>query len=175
MLDRIHKISEIIGAVALVASLIFVGVQIGQNTDATRVSNSQAALDSWNEITLAVATNDALIQRQRDGMFPELRDRLPYDLEASRMQSWLFAGIKSVESNYLQWLEGNLSDDLWHGYRSTLIVIMSISQDLETYWAVNGHTHSAPFRDLVDEIEVEAVARRAMLIKQFPLPSDDES
>lgn len=34
MLDRIHKISEIIAAFAIVGSLIFVGIQVDQNTQA---------------------------------------------------------------------------------------------------------------------------------------------
>ena len=168
MLDRIHKISEIVGAVALVASLIFVGIQISQNTEATRISNSQNALNSWNDITLAMTTDDALQRRQYDGTYPELREKFAYDPALARMQSWLFAGVKAVESNYLQWLQGNLSDDLWHGYRSTFIELMTVSQDLAIYWENNGYTHSAPFRDLVAELEPEAAKRRQMLAQQLP-------
>ena len=36
MLDRIHKISEIVAAFAIVASLIFVGVQVSQITGALK-------------------------------------------------------------------------------------------------------------------------------------------
>ena len=166
MLDRIHKISEIVGAIALVASLIFVGIQISQNTEATRISNSQNALNSWNDITLAITTDDALQRRQYEGTYPELRALFEYDPDLARMQSWLFAGVKAVESNYLQWLQGNLSDDLWHGYRSTFVTLLASSQDMAIYWENNGHTHSEPFRNLVSELEPEAAALRQQLIEQ---------
>ena len=175
MLDRIHKISEIVGAIALVASLIFVGIQISQNTEATRISNSQTALNSWNDITLAMTTDDALQRRQYDGTYPELRAVFEYDPDLARMQSWLFAGVKAVESNYLQWRQGNLSDDLWHGYRTTFVVLMASSQDFAFYWASNGHTHSEPFRDLVSELQVEAAAYRDQLVEQASLTAETDA
>ena len=127
MLDRVHKISEIIASFAIVGSLIFVGIQVSQNTDATKISNAQAALSSWNEVSLASATNDGITQGLFDGMHPELKQYLVIDETQFRTFSWFDAGFKAVEVNYLQWLEGNLSDDLWHGYRASIIATMSLT------------------------------------------------
>jgi hypothetical protein len=46
MLDRIHKISEIVAAAAIVGSLIFVGIQMNQNTSALRASFIQSSIES---------------------------------------------------------------------------------------------------------------------------------
>lgn len=167
MLDRIHKIAEILSAIAIVASLIFVGIQISQNTDATRISNAQSALNSWNDVSLALATDDGLQKAIWEGTYPELRVGSQGSKERLRYISWLFAGVKAVENNFLQWRDGNLSDDLWHGYRENMLQMAIGSVGLADYWAANAYTHSEPFQAFMDEIFEEAAVRRAALAEQL--------
>ena len=49
-LEDINYISQTVAAVAILASLIFVGVQIRQNTAATRAASHHAVSDSFNEL-----------------------------------------------------------------------------------------------------------------------------
>ena len=72
MLDRFHKVSEIVASFAIVGSLIFVGIQVNQNTNATRVSNAQAAMQVWSDHAMAMATSESLAQAYVAGINPEI-------------------------------------------------------------------------------------------------------
>lgn len=49
-LADISDLSQALGAIAVVASLIFVGIQIRQNTAATQAASHHAVSDSFNEL-----------------------------------------------------------------------------------------------------------------------------
>ncbi len=62
-LQQIYYVGEFFGVVAVVASLLFVGVQMRQNTWATRATSHHAITDAINQINLAIAQNPDLAQR----------------------------------------------------------------------------------------------------------------
>ena len=175
MLDRFHKIAEIVASFAIVGSLIFVGIQVSQNTDATRISNSHAALDSWNEINLAMAADKELTQSQLDGFYPELREYGQSDVGSARMFFWLTAGIKAVEHNYLQWLDGNLSDELWHGYRASMVAMVTFGKSVNDFWSDRKQDYSEPFQVLMDKLVVEGTERRTQMIEQSRAEAPEQS
>jgi hypothetical protein len=175
MLDRFHKIAEIVASFAIVGSLIFVGIQVSQNTDATRISNSHAALDSWNEITLAMAADKELTQSNLDGVYPELREHMPSDVGEERIYVWLNAGIKAVEHNYLQWLDGNLSDELWRGYRMSMVDMFVYFRSVNDFWSDRKQTYSEPFQLLMDKLVVEGTEQRMQMIEQSHVDAAEQS
>ena len=101
MLDRFHKISEIIAAFALVASLLFVGVQISQNTDATRISNAQAGFQTWSNQGMAAATDEDLSRILHDSLYPQAREAFNIDTDVLRLQSHHTAVLKVNEVLFL--------------------------------------------------------------------------
>ena len=161
MLDRFHKISEIVAAFALVASLLFVGVQISQNTDATRVSNAQAAFQTWSEQGLAVAASDSLSQILIDSMYPEARTALSVNTDYMRLQNYQAAVLKTNEVLFLQWKNGHLSDDVWHGYRSTLVWMFASYEGLNQLWGQLRGTYSPEFVAHIDQLRVEGAKIRS--------------
>ena len=163
MLDRVHKISEIIASFAIVGSLVFVGVQVSQNTNATRASNAQAAQTGWNEMSMTLATNNDLFDTMMAGIPPELRISLPDDAEA-RAFYYMSAGMKLMESNYLQWLDGNLSDDIWQGFRGALLDMFAGNNLWLAYWKGGQFSHSTKFQNLIIQVIEEAEALRGKLI-----------
>jgi hypothetical protein len=56
-LAEISQISQTLGSAAVVASLIFVGVQIRQNTKTTRAASHHAVSEALNQINLLWARN----------------------------------------------------------------------------------------------------------------------
>ncbi len=117
VLQDIYFIAEIIAAFAVVASLIFVGFQLRQNTAATRYDAAQRNAASYQSITMTVAGNDDLLNAWRSGNIAEQG----WDLQQSRLVFMLNAFLKVNEENYLQWVEGNLSDELWEAHRTSMI------------------------------------------------------
>lgn len=160
MLDRVHKIAEIISAFAIVGSLIFVGIQLLQNTNAVEVSNAQAGINSWNVLSLAIVTDDELMQAHIDAAYPEYRES-DVDVNARRMQFFARATLRTVETLYLQWREGNLPDQLWTGYRHALIASFNFNRVYSEVWLNFRPGVSPEFRAYVDGLQAEGAKIRA--------------
>lgn len=67
-LEELAYISQVVGVVAVFASLVFVGLQIRQNTRATRAASHNAVSNSLNEINRMFAENADLTKLWLTGM-----------------------------------------------------------------------------------------------------------
>jgi hypothetical protein len=157
MLDRIHKIAEIVAAFAIVMSLVFVGIQLQQNTAAMGVENRQSAMNAWINVGLAVATNESLSDKLDKGSYPVYRQ-----VDSKRqVLNWVSTQLNITEHQYLQFLDGNLSEETWKGFKEALHLNFRGSQLYNEYWRFGRQYHSSRFQSLVDElIPVETENRR---------------
>ena len=116
MLDRFHKLSEIVAAFAIVGSLIFVGLQMQQNTDAMRVSFIQSSMESWNLHSMTMASDERLLSEFFSGVYPELQQKFgKIDPVEGQVSVWMTATWHTVETLFFQWQAGYLSDEHWQG------------------------------------------------------------
>jgi hypothetical protein len=156
MLDQVHQISEIIASLSIVASLIFVGLQVGQNTRALRSNTYQSNTETWQNIVMTLATNSDLLKAWKGDQRPEF-DVLSED--EIRLGMFLSAMIKTMEFNYEQWLDGNLSDDLWLAAREGFVAQLELHPLYEKIWYGGmERQHSPKFRKMFEEIHEEAKA-----------------
>lgn len=108
-LEEIYYVSQIVAVVGIFASLVFVGLQIRQNTRATRAASHNAVSDSLNEINRMFAENADLTKiwlvgmADRTALSPEERWRFDstaraymHVCETMFVQAGLGAGDKSV-------------------------------------------------------------------------------
>ena len=166
MLDQIRELTQILADIAVIVSLVFVGMQVRDNTNAVRTSMAQASVVNWADVSLAVATSDDLIGAL-------IADRYPMHAPVTKDQerTFWFSGValKTVEFNYLQWLEGNLSDDLWAGSRAGLVSHFASQQLYERNWPSANGFYSPRFQALVNnEIIPEARAYRTKWYRDHP-------
>jgi hypothetical protein len=101
MLDRVHKISEIIGAIALVASLIFVGIQINQNTRAVRAQEDSFNWLPWLNVSeMVVSSSDFadILHRGQLGGHASLSEG-----EKIRFDAYISATFIMIEQNFRAW------------------------------------------------------------------------
>ena len=73
-LADISDISQTLGSAAVVASLIFVGIQIRQNTNATRATSHHAISEALNRINLFWARNGEVTKLWLSGMHDRRAD-----------------------------------------------------------------------------------------------------
>jgi hypothetical protein len=139
-------IGEMVGAIAVVVSLIYVGVQLRQNTRATRVSTSQAYIQlhggALNPV-VEVPTFRDIYWRALAGLS---------NLQGSELAAfglWSALQFRVQESFYFQWKAGAFEDQLWSGWVCQF-------RDLHGYpgiqevWAIRRHHFSEEFREFVD-------------------------
>ena len=105
-----REILEIFGILGVIGSLVFVGVEVRQNTAEIRGSTHQSVSEQINELYLTIAQDERLSKLVSKMM--ENSD-LRKDLSSSDQISLDFVvltGLRRIENIYLQYLDGILSN-----------------------------------------------------------------
>ena len=139
--DAIGAIGEIVGAIAVVATLVYFAIQMRQYTTGLRSATFNATMQEFNQINVA----------QLDPALADLLDRGMEDLDSlSRTEKYQFGWIVRTyiniwENMYQQYLEGACSELYWLPYARQAKVVLatpggsiyrknnSLNQSLFTY------------------------------------------
>lgn len=146
-LETLALLSQVAGGFAVIASLIFVGVQIREQANATRAQTEQAIAANWMALTQVIADNaDSFAAGlvSTNETFAELGDggRL-------RFLSAMFALFKHYENMYLQFRKGRLSDDEWEPW-SNHIQMYFHQPGVQIWWGLRKATFSPTFRAFLE-------------------------
>ena len=109
-LNKIHQIGELTAAVAVVISLVFVGLQIRDNTVASEAATHQASVAYDLELLLNAGESPATAR-----VYRAYRDE-PDSLEGEELlqgETLFIALFRHNENVYLQRRAGMLSEDVW--------------------------------------------------------------
>tara|TARA_Y100001958_G_scaffold133469_1_gene103590 strand:+ start:52 stop:507 length:456 start_codon:yes stop_codon:yes gene_type:complete len=102
---------EIFGILGVIGSLIFVGVEVRQNTAEIRGSTHQSVSEQINELYLTIAEDERLSKLVSEMMEnSDLRKNLSPSDQIS-LDFVILTGLRRVENIYLQYLDGILSGD----------------------------------------------------------------
>lgn len=164
---KFRGVVELIGAVAVAASLVFVGLEIRQNALATRGATQQELAASAQALALLVAEtgelSDLLARADAIGRSQSaetLSDFSPG--EALRVGSFYLSVFRLWEQAYYQHRLGNLDPELWGGWESNIVDRLAMDgQCSETttcavgerlFWPSMRPRVSEPFRMFVDDL-----------------------
>ena len=149
--DAIGAVGEVVGAAAVVVSIVYLAVQIRQNTNSTK-----SAVESEIALTLANAAFEGA-----DGPIPEIMfrglgdfDKLN-DEEKARFVFYVLGWFRVWQLAYDQRNAGNLSDDSWESL-THFIASAYASPGVRRIWEVRGATFKKGFRDFVESLESNA-------------------
>ena len=106
------EIIEILGIVTIIGSLIFVGIEIRQNSLSIRGATYQSIAEQVTKLYMDVAADERLSELVSQ-MLPNDNDTLRNQLSAADRLSLDFivlTGLRRIENIYLQQSDGILSD-----------------------------------------------------------------
>ena len=138
-------IGEMVGAIAVVVSLIYVGVQIRQNTQATRVNTSQAFVQTFGGIM------------SHQVQEPEFRDIYWRGLaglsnlhgsELAAFGAWTASILRGWEGFYYQWKAHAFEDPIWSGWSRQFVDAFGYP-GIQEVWAIRRRHFSEEFREFV--------------------------
>ena len=110
-LEQLSFLAQIISAVAVIASLVFVGFQLKQATAAVRASSSQAHSGLYTELVRSIIDNADFARTWSIGLTdPKALD----EAEWIRFVAYASALFRLYESSRVQWLNGRLDKEHWH-------------------------------------------------------------
>ena len=147
-LQDLANLGEILGALAVVISLFYVGSQIRQNTSAVRSSTAQAVHDNYAAWYSQLAANESLAQLSIRG----LQDyaSLP-DLEKARFVSNFMAFLSYSQNAFYQWRDGSLTPQLWVGWEALMINLVSAPGGRQ-FWQERAYAFGEEFRAHVETV-----------------------
>ena len=146
-------IAEVIGLVGIVGSLVFVGLEVRQNSVATRASTNAAVADAFRELNLVLASSPELAR----ALVASLDDPEELSPEESVMALGFWRALFHTWSNgHRQWTNETLDQVI---YESIISEISTYGRDIDGRgrsvrwaWESERFIFNSEFQLFVDEL-----------------------
>ena len=140
--------AQVIGAVAVVISLFYVGFQIKRNTSAVRSATAQAVHDNYADWYMNLMGDAALNRIAIKG----LKDYSSLDeTEKAQFIETFMAFISFSQNAFYQWRAKALSPPLLVGWES-LTMNLLCSPGGKEFWKERGYVFGNEYRDYVEKV-----------------------
>jgi len=170
--EAIAAVSEVIGAIAVVASLIFVGYQLRQNTRAMRLSSTNEVLSQFESIISDIAHDEQvatlLFKGVPDPDAIEGVDRYRFTLLCQGAYFYM------AKAHY-QYRSGTLELEMWEAIHRQMANFMN-APGMAWYWKKHGWNFPREFKAYVEkEIMVGAEPGWSLAGTNMPTPGNSVS
>ena len=112
-LSELAQMAEIVGAAAVVVSLLYVGIEVRRNTAATQAATYQEVVQASNEFLLALAGDPELAEIVQKA---ETDPGKLTDLEGRRYFAYQRVFWRNMDNAFVQHQRGVLADPEWGVY-----------------------------------------------------------
>ncbi len=142
------NVAQVIGALAVVISLFYVGFQIKRNTSAVRSATAQAVHDNYADWYMNLMV-DADLNRI---LIKGLKDYASLDeTEKAQFIETFMAFISFSQNAFYQWREKALLGPLWVCWESLVMNLLS-SPGGKELWKERGYIFGNEYRNYVDKV-----------------------
>ena len=146
--DAIGAVGEILGALAVFISLIYLAVQIRQNTRSVSTAATQSALESLNAALQIGAGSKANAHVIILGMND--LDALDSD-EQMQFTLWLSSFLRTLELAHIHYERKLIDEDVWAGFEAQFAAIMQ-SKSAQRIWQERQTMFGKRFRTFIEEL-----------------------
>jgi hypothetical protein len=141
---QFSQLAEIVGVIAVIASLLYVGAQLKQNTTALHAQTRQAMLAA-SQVELLKVMDD-----------PDLFVALTQKAELTPQQNWCLnvwyvAIMRARMFAWLQFQNRIIDSDQWDEERLVIQIVLSSRRGRKWWQAVGRLVFTAPFVEIVNE------------------------
>ncbi len=154
-IQDLGSLGELIAAIATVATLVYLAIQIRQNTTSSRTATYQNIVTTGIELGHTFA---------RDESFADLFARGAGDLsalstaESVRLQSHISGVFRCYELVFHQYRQGAIQRDVWLGWRLNMVRFFRLSA-YRTVWERTREEFPPEFRAEADRALQESPSR----------------
>ena len=146
-LEDLANVGEALGGVAVLISLVYLALQIRQNTRTVQATAFQQVVDSFSDLSLAVGldrrVSEVFVRANRVG-FSELDP-----VEQEQLRFVLLSYFRRAESAFFQSEQGTLNMESWEGIRESLKHMLD-GRAVREFWEGNAGSYNSRFRAFVD-------------------------
>ncbi len=144
--EALGSVGEFVGAIGVIASLIYLAVQIRQNTRSLRAGT----YESLSQAT--AASNTLLMSDPEFARIVEIglgSEPLPPE-DLARFTAYLRMSFRRYDSIFLHYRQGTLPTDAWQAYWNSFRRILQ-STNVQRYWERRKEDYTPDFQQLVSE------------------------
>ena len=149
MLDALGNLGDFLGGVGVVVTLLYLAVQIRQNTRSSRTQSYQAAVTSVSDQTFNVWMNADAAHVFQSGLF-DFEALSPF--ERNQFTGILAAMVRNHENIHYQYKSGAIDRSLWSGWEWRIASTFSLP-GVQTWWGAQKNAYSEEFQAFVDSLE----------------------
>jgi hypothetical protein len=136
--EAISAIGQMVGAIAVVISLIYLAREVRSNARATRYAAMRATLDNFNRLAQLTSEDSDLAELYYRGLDDfEALERLDY----ARFNTIMHQIFRNMEDVYHQHLEGHLDPRVWPGLEVFMRGFNS-NPGVQAWWRSHSHWFS---------------------------------
>lgn len=139
---------QILANVAVLASIVVLGIELRQNTRAVELAAAQSYLAGGSDLDLRIATDPQLaaLLIRSSGSEPLSAT------EALQMERWNYAVFRQWETAYYLRSIDALDENLWLAYRNEIRTILLRSSHMIAYWSSSRGSFATGFASEIDAI-----------------------
>ncbi len=164
-LEQSYYIAQVVAAVILVLSVIYLALQVRQNTHAMRLSNFQSVSAGWASILNMLTKNEEVADIYRRGMVAY--DALN-DIEQFRFRMMGMQFLRTFNENFEQQHEGAVRKARQEASQRAHLDVMQ-TPGMQVVWSSRKHWFPDDFQVYMDNI----IERSATEAKPLPIKSKE--
>lgn len=153
----LQQIAQILGAIGVIASLIYVAVQIRNNARAVRAA-------AYQQLSAAMASSWETLANNGESISIMLRGGDDFDslgrIEKARFRLWLMAYARKYENAWFQYKIGTLREKDWLAIAADMDSLFSLPGS-RTAWPLVSNRSSVDFRAVVAAVVERQAATSA--------------
>ena len=152
--EAIGAVGEIVGAIAVVATLIYLAIQMRQNTTAIQLSTAHSVTEELQEMFSLLASDQSLseiIVQAAQGTDLSAPDRVRY-------YTWSSNLVRVYENAFLQNRQKVIDEAHWAGMKRMMIDVSAMPA-FSLYWADRMHWFSEDFQQHMNTEIIPAPAK----------------
>src|SRR5213594_1051933 len=153
--EAISAVSQLVGSIAVVFSVLYLGIQVHRSTRVAKLATQDAAATALRDVTKPFMENAELERIWRVG----LEDLSALSVEdRARFFHAIYQFLKAFETIHFHYVYGLMDKELWEGWRGLLQHYIA-APGMAQYWNLRPEVFSERFRNFVNSLEPPAEQR----------------
>lgn len=147
-LDQYAAIGEFVGGIGVIATLVYLALQIRQNTKSVRSSTLAVNSQLWSG-TMMNTLDPNILPSYLKGSLGEA------ELDPESFARFLFtcrAYYVNMENQWYQYQNGTLEEEIYLGYERSLLNQMLAYKGMRRYWKMFSNEFSPEFSDYITKL-----------------------
>jgi hypothetical protein len=146
MLEQLAYLAEVVGVIVIIASLVYVALQVRQNTEAQLASSREASLSADMALVAALIANPEVVENA-----VKSRSELTFS-EREQVGNLMAGFVRTREFAWAQYRNGVMDKATMESYVGTLVRAISYGELTRHYWELYSQEIEPTFVSHIDSL-----------------------